>query len=764
MVLLLAVAAILGISAFFSLKIFFLCILAAVLLAFRSTVKNVLLFISFILLFFLITLMHAHLNQTALAGNESRQIVRFFDIPSVDGSSLQAIVKNSRKEKLLLKYYFRTEKEKENFESQFRLGMVCQVAGSLEVPSPSRNPGAFDYQEYLFNQNIHWTLTSDQPPLQGCILDKPTIVERIKSIRLNGLRKIDAAYLPESKGFAAALLFGDSGMIEKPVYNAYKELSLIHILAISGLHVAALCAGLMFVLVRLGMTRERAKMILILLMPVYAVLAGGAPSVLRACVMVMIFLSLSLFRMRCSAMEILVVVFLSLLAFNPFYLQNSGFQLSFFITFGLLASKDILARMQAKGPLFQSLVLTVICQLCSMPIILFHFHQFSLYGFLLNIVYIPLFTVCLLPLTIFSFFWSLLHLPLQPLFFNLMEYLFKWSSDAAEMASRMPLSSLTFAKPSLFFAVMLFCGILALFYFWNARNKKYLLCTGFICISLLLIQYNKQLWSPYGEVIFIDVGQGDSILVKQPFGGDVYLIDTGGILRFGEEEWQMKSNIFEPGEHIVVPFLKSKGIRAIDKLILTHDDQDHIGGAAAVLKGIDVKEVVIPEALKKDFGTTKFIKEAVEQEIPIKMLKTGDGWKKRGDSFAVLHPDTYKGDSNESSLVLYARINELNWLFTGDLGKEGEAELMREWPKLDIDILKAGHHGSNTSSSADFIDSLKLKAAIISAGENNRYGHPHAEVVETFEDRGIQTFRTDEMGAVSYTYLFRRGTFTAELP
>ena len=764
MVLIVAVAAILGISAFFSLKVFILCIVSALLVALRSSFKNALLFISVILLFFLISHMHAHFNQTRLSGNESRHIVRFSDIASVEGSSLQAIVKNSEDEKLLLTYYFRTEKEKRDFESMFRLGMVCAVPGSLEAPSPNRNPDAFNYQEYLYSQNIHWILRSGQTPLKDCIADRPTIAERIKSIRLSGLRKIEASYLPESKGFAAALLFGDISTIEKPVYDAYKELSLVHILAISGLHVAALCAGLMFVLVRMGITREKAKLILVILMPVYAVLAGGAPSVLRACVMVMIFLCLSLCKIRGSAMEILLSVFLLLLAANPFYILNSGFQLSFFITFGLLASRDILGRLQMRGPLFQSLVLTVICQLCSMPIILFHFHQFSLYGFLLNIIYIPLFTVCLLPLTMVSFFWSFLQLPFQPFFFNVMESLFRWSSDAAEIASQLPFSSLSFAKPSLLFAMLLLCTILGLFYFWNAGSKKWMIRTLILCISLLSIHYNEQLWSPYGEIIFIDVGQGDSILIKQPFGGGVYLIDTGGILRFGEEEWQKRSNVFEPGEHIVVPFLKSKGIRSIDKLILTHDDQDHIGGAVAVLNGIDVKEIVIPEVLKEEFRATALINEAVKQEITVNMLKTGDGWKKRGDSFTVLHPDTHKGDSNESSLVLYARINGMKWLFTGDMGKESEAELTRERPRLEIDYLKVGHHGSNTSSSSDFIDSLRPKAAIISAGENNRYGHPHADVLETFDERGIHTFRTDEMGAVSYTYLFSRGTFTAELP
>ena len=764
MVLIMAAAAILGISAFFSLKVFILCIVSALLLALRSNVKNAILFFSVILLFFLISHIHAHFNQTRLSGNESRHIVRFIDVTSIDGASVQAIVKNSENEKLLLTYYFRTEKEKTDFKTMFRIGMVCAVPGSLETPSPNRNPGAFNYQKYLYSQNIHWILRSEKLPLQDCIADRPALVERIKSIRLNGLRKIEASYLPESKGFAAALLFGDSSMIEQPVYNAYKELSLVHILAISGLHVAALCAGLMFLLVRLGITRERAKLLLVILMPVYAVLAGGAPSVLRACVMVMIFLCLSLCKVRGSAMEILILVFLLLLAANPFYLQNSGFQLSFFITFGLLASRNILERMQMRGPLLQSLGLTVICQLCSMPIILFHFHQFSLYGFLLNIIYIPLFTVCLLPLTMISFFWSLLHLPFQPFFFNLMEFLFRWSSNAAEVASQLPFSSLSFAKPSLLFAMLLLCTILGLFYFWNTLSKKQIVRALVLCITLLFIHYNEQLWSPYGEIIFIDVGQGDSILIKQPFGGGVYLIDTGGILRFGEEEWQKRTNVFEPGEHIVVPFLKSKGIRSIDKLILTHDDQDHIGGAVAVLNGIDVKEIVIPEVLREEFRTTALVNEAVKQEIKVDMLKTGDGWEKRGDSFTVLHPDTHRGDSNESSLVLYARINGMKWLFTGDMGKESEAVLTREWPKLEVDYLKVGHHGSHTSSSADFIDTLSPKAAIISAGENNRYGHPHADVLETFDERGVSIFRTDKMGAVSYTYLFGRGTFTAELP
>ena len=244
----------------------------------------------------------------------------------------------------------------------------------------------------------------------------------------------------------------------------------------------------------------------------------------------------------------------------------------------------------------------------------------------------------------------------------------------------------------------------------------------------------------------------------------MYLIDTGGLLNFSKEEWQKKKKTFDPGEDIVVPYLKSIGITVIDKLIVTHDDADHMGGGLAVLEHIRVKEIIIPETLKEEFVKTDFIQYALQEELRITAMRDGDGWRVGENQFYVLHPQDKMNDSNENSLVLLAKINELKWLFTGDIGEEGERALLEQYPKLKVDVLKAGHHGSKTSSSSNFLDQIEAKAVIVSAGYNNRFGHPHPEVLSAYSERNMRVFRTDEQGAITYSYFGNKGTFSVMLP
>ncbi|MGM9925492.1 MAG: DNA internalization-related competence protein ComEC/Rec2 [Bacillus sp. (in: firmicutes)] len=763
--LLLAVAAVLGVSsAFYSWKVLFLSIPFIFFLFLYASSRRVVVYMcAAMAFFFLVAHCHAYFKQPALSTSGTAFVVRFTDIPDVDGSSLQAIVSTPSKEKLLLRYTFKEEHEKNTALSRFRLGLTCAVVGNLQVAESNRNENAFNYREYLRGQNIHYILKAESNPLSACRSMKQSLPEKIKSIRMWGMEHIDRYFPPQAKGFAAALLFGESDGIAEELYNAYKTLSLVHILAISGMHVAVITASCFYLLLRAGITRESTSVILIILLPVYSILAGGAPSVVRACVMMMAFLLLSLWKIKISPVSLLSGILLLLLLINPFYLQQVGFQLSFFITFALLMSAVILQTIK-RGKVLQSFVVTLICQICSMPIILFYFYEFSLWGFLLNILYIPLYTVILLPATVVAFAASIVHAPFAPLFFALLERLFGISNKIALLLADLPYASLSFGKPSFLFILFVAVLILTLFYFWEQKNKKpLLLCMSAICAGLFLFYHQGKL-SPVGEVVFIDVGQGDSVLIKRPFGKGVYLIDTGGILSFGQEEWQQRRRTFEPGEDIVVPFLKSKGIHRIDKLILTHDDQDHIGGAAAVMEMLDVKELIMPQALKDDFMDSSVWASAVEEQCAVTFVKGGEGWRIGQDQFKILHPVKYTESSNESSLVLLATINGMDWLFTGDLGAEGESELLGRHPGLTADIIKVGHHGSKHSSSPQLLDQLDAKLAIISAGKNNRYGHPHPEVLEAFRNRGIQVLRTDEQGSIRYRYLGGMSKFSATLP
>ena len=766
MIVMMAVAAMLGIAAYYYALPAIICmVILFMILHFMQTERKHLFLIFFIIFFYCCSaFIHSDLQQSKLSGEEQTFIVRFSEIYKIDGASLQTFVHTTEDEKLLLRYTFSTEAEKQQFINDYQLGLTCRLKGKLEQPMTARNENSFDYQLHLKNLHVHWLLKSNHNPHETCQNTKPNWNERIKTFRLNGLLHLDHHFPREAKAFAAALLFGESGWIDEETYDAYKKLSLVHILAISGMHVGIISAACFYLGIRLGMTCETTKLILIAMLPIYCIVAGGAPSVIRACFMVMLVLLLSLWKKKLSPVVILCIVFMLLLLLNPLYVFHVGFQLSFFITYALLMSTRILQQFQTSNIVIQSLAVTVICQLCSMPIILYYFHEFSLWGFLLNVVYIPVYTFILMPLTFAVFFLSVIHAPFSSFFILALELVFSFVNKMAVIVSNLPLISLSFGKPSVWFFLLLMALIIVSFFFFEAGNRKRMFYTLTVCLLALSLFYHRVYFSPVGKIVFIDVGQGDSILIKLPYGRGVYLIDTGGVMNFDREEWQERKNHFDPGKDIVVPYLKSVGITSIDKLIITHDDADHMGGGLAVLQHIDVKEIVISETLKEEFVKTEFIDYARQEKVRVTAVGTGDGWKVGENEFYILHPYEKMSDSNENSLVLLAEINGLKWLFTGDIGEEGESALLKQYPHLQVDVLKAGHHGSKTSSSPAFLDQIDAKVAVISAGYNNRFGHPHSDVISAFSERNMHIFRTDQQGAIVYSYFGDRGTFSTILP
>ena len=215
------------------------------------------------------------------------------------------------------------------------------------------------------------------------------------------------------------------------------------------------------------------------------------------------------------------------------------------------------------------------------------------------------------------------------------------------------------------------------------------------------------------------------------------------MLFFPTEEWKKKRKTFNTGEDVIIPLLKSKGIHHLDKLIFTHADADHIGSASEVIRNFKVKEIVIGTDSEEFYRDKDSIQIALSKNIPISRVTKGDSWYMADAAFYILHPYQKEEDANESSIVLFAKIGGLTWLFTGDASESVEQELMRSFPKLQVDILKAGHHGSKTSSSKNFLEQIQPKVAVISVGKDNRYGHPHQQVLEVMKQLDIAIVRTD---------------------
>ncbi|GGC92231.1 hypothetical protein GCM10007216_23750 [Thalassobacillus devorans] len=247
----------------------------------------------------------------------------------------------------------------------------------------------------------------------------------------------------------------------------------------------------------------------------------------------------------------------------------------------------------------------------------------------------------------------------------------------------------------------------------------------------------------------LDIGQGDSIVIELPYRKGVFIIDAAGASHFSANQERVADNI-------IIPFLHSKGISKVDAVFLSHEDSDHIGSVPFLFDDLQIDKLLVspyfqfPDALQT---------QVLEHNIPVLRLKRNEVISLSGQVFKVLNPEKNYNDANDNSLVLFTTFGGWSWLFTGDISDKVERDLMKVFPDLRADVLKASHHGSNTSSSEPFLTALKGKVALISAGKNNRYGHPHKEILERLEALGMTALRTDVHGAVQFVFEEAKGNF-----
>ena len=724
---------------------------------------------SIFVVFFIRSEASSLMNKTKLLADETDFSLYIDDDIKVDGDVFQVLAKEvNNHEKIIIRHKINSEKEQKLLKENVRIGMVCKVKGILEPPQPSSNENAFNYRQFLERNEIFWLLKLDSFNLSNCSPQKSTLLSYFRNIRQDGISYVMNHFPKESAPLAIALLFGERNFIDQDILRSYEKLGIVHLLAISGLHVGMLAGMIYSFGIRIGVTREKMTTVLMVFLPCYALLTGAAPSVIRAVFMMMIFLAVKKWSKRISPLltiDVISLVFIAYTFYFPFIIYDVGFQLSFAVSFALILSAPILLQ-RFTHPLASLFSLSFICQLAAIPLLLYYFYEFSLISVFANVLFVPLFSVIILP-AIFIFF--LLHL----LFGEMIIFLVKPLDDLImlmdEFASKLvllPFATITLGRPSMLSQLFFLLAIPLFFLLWEKnKHRKHFLKIFFILILVFFLHGSGNILSPYGEITFIDVGQGDSVFIKLPHGKGNYLIDTGGIVQFGMEEWKERRKQYEVGRDVVVPYLKSKGITKIHKLILTHGDLDHVGGAFEVMKELNVKELILPISADLSDLEKELFLFAKEEKIPVRFTKAGESWKNGNIRFQILSPETEKAASkNDGSIVLYAKIGGLNWLFTGDLEKEGEEKLIRKYHDLTIDVLKVGHHGSKTSTTEEFLDATNPKLAVISAGRKNRYNHPSELVLERLEKRNIKIFRTDQDGAITYTFIKERGTFSTHLP
>lgn len=687
-------------------------------------------------------------NITSLSELDRGFTGEIVSLPEMDGDHFSFRFRLDQDETVQVSYYV---KEKSELTSLRKLsyGMTCLFQGELKKPRTAGNFYGFDYRRYLHRQSIHWIFTPETVPLSSCH-DNASPYDQLLQWRQFAVRFIQQTFPDEISGISAALLFGERNGVEQSVLTSYQSLGIIHILAVSGLHVGLVTGAFYFLLIRIGMTKERALEVLFITLPIYIIITGSAPSIVRAGLMGMAVLLSLRFRKRVHPLDGISIVCLAMLIHNPYNVLQAGFQLSFAVSFGLISSAPSIQR-RYRHTLSQLAAVTIVAQLSALPLILYHFFEVSLLSLPMNLLFIPFISFVVLPSALIAFLFYLTIPFIGETIAAMLAWLVQYAHQFLLFVNHLPFGMLTFGRPTWFIMLPLILAIGYFFVQWEKEGGKRR-CTRSVAILaiVLLFQWCAPYISDKGAVTVLDVGQGDSILIELPHRRAVYLIDAGGKLSFEKERWKERDREFNVGRDIVLQELKARGIRQIDRLILTHGDMDHIGGARALLKGIHIKEILYGKITSDT--QKQLLNDAHNKEVRVRKVKRGVSWQAGRSSFAVVNPTGSEVKSNGTSVVIGAEIGGLKWLFTGDLEEEGERVFVRDYPNFDIDVLKVGHHGSQTSTAETFLNSVQPEVALVSAGENNMYGHPSREVMERLKKHRIPILRTDQHGAIRFRF------------
>ncbi|NLA32771.1 MAG: ComEC/Rec2 family competence protein, partial [Mollicutes bacterium] len=420
--------------------------------------------------------------------------------------------------------------------------------------------------------------------------------------------------------------------------------------------------------------------------------------------------------------KLLITTICILIITNPFIIYNLGFIYSAITSYGLIISSKYL---KSDNYLISLLKVSLIAFLFSLPITVQNFYEINLLTVFNNLIFVPLISIIIYPFSLLVFILPFLE-PILIILLNITENLAIFLSSLA--------INLVIPKNN-WLVILLYYLMIHLFLI----NYKYIFIAVILILSpLLLVKFNNNY-----EVYFLDVNQGDAILIRSPYNQENIMIDVGGKLKFKIDDWAKRKNEFNISDNIIT-FFKSLGIIKIDCLVGTHGDEDHLGEAINLVNNFKVEKVIFNcsefNELEQDL-----IKVLDKKEIPyyscIKELNIDD------NKLYFLNNKDY-GNENDNSSVIYTELNNHKFLFMGDAGIAVEEDLIEKYNLENIDVLKVGHHGSKTSSSKEFVKEINPKYSVISAGKNNRYGHPNKEVLENLGNSKI--YRTDQDGSIMF--------------
>ena len=567
----------------------------------------------------------------------------------------------------------------------YDVGDIIFIKGSLEKINNNTIPNLFNYKKYLQSREIYWKLRIDESKL---LKKNANLWNNIKKKIIS---RIDSYNYRE---YLYAFILGDTSYFESNIRYQYEITGLSYILAIGSFQVMIIIGFLEKVEKKIRVKRRKKVIINIIVIILYIFFTNKTIGVLRSGLCYILKSILNYKNIKVSSYNISLIVGIVLLTINPYYLNNVGFLYSFSISLAIN-----LLREKIKGNYIKRLfTISIIAFIVGFPITIYNNYEVNFLAIIYSFLLVPIFSFIVFPFSIIVFFF--------PIFSFIYDNVIFIIENIINIFSKIDFLTFVFRKPSM---------LIVLFYFiityWSFYQKKLI----YILISVMVIHYNINSLVKENLIAFLDVKQGDSIVIKN--NNQVALIDTGG-------------NNYNDYSDEIVKYFKSLGISRINKIILSHGDNDHIGGSINLVNNFKAEKVIFNcdefNELEEDL-----IKILDKKKIPyyscIKELNLND------IKLFFLQTRNYHNE-NDNSNVIYTEIDGYKFIFMGDAGINREKDVLAKYNISNIDVLKVGHHGSKTSSSESFINEINPKYSIISVGKKNRYGHPNKEVLNILED------------------------------
>lgn len=667
--------------------------------------------------------------------------------------------------------------------SNIKIGNRVSVRGTCRLFDEASNEGQFNGRLYYRIQGISCFMTGCRVSLED---DGFKRYDQGLFVIRSYLSRILEKSLPEKyAGIMQAMFLGEKGGLDEEIKELFQRNGISHILAISGLHISFLGMGIFSLLKKIRIPSLAGAAFSAAFIVSFGAMTGNSASTIRSIVMFLLFILAGLWGRTYDMLTAAALSGLVLLLKQPLYIYHSGFLLSFGAVTGiallvpsvekLLPEESVRETMilnrskkekavgSLKKKIKSSLIASLSVSLATLPIQLYFFYTVPLYSVFLNLFIIPLMGI-LMAAGVTGLFLSCIF-PLWASFFMMP---CKWILFICESLCRLfdslPGGNPVLGKPKIW-QIVIYYGLLLQMIFMNEislgkffgrwklgkripekknLNRIYCALTLLGGVFLLCLRLRGAT-----TLTMLDIGQGDCMVIEEKSGYNI-LIDGGS------------SDIQAVGQYRIIPYLKSHGIDSLDYVFVSHGDSDHTSGILELLseegkEEIRIKHLVLTKFAANDSAYDKLLAYANYKGVKVLMVSEGDRFEIGNTCWECLYPGTdEEGEGNDQSMVLFMECGGIGTLFTGDLPGERERKVLEEAGGRNLQILKVAHHGSRYSTTESFLEACTPKTAIISAGKNNSYGHPHKEVLERLEERGCGIYGTYLKGAITIRYEKRK--------